>query len=143
MARIKLELPKAFPFSTEIAIRISDINYGGHVGNDSVLSIIHEARVQFLMKHGFTEFNVDGAGIIMVDSVVVYKSESFYGEHALVEVAVDDIQKHGCDFFYRITEKESGREIARAKTSILFFNYEKRTLMEVPKKFATLFRKKS
>ena len=48
MERIKLNLPEQFLFSTNIAVRITDINYGGHVGNDSFLSLIHEARQQFL-----------------------------------------------------------------------------------------------
>ena len=59
MPRIKLDLPKNFHFTTEIPLRISDINYGGHLGNDSVLSILHESRVRFLMEHGYSEFNVE------------------------------------------------------------------------------------
>ena len=46
MARIKLTLPERFPFTTTIPIRITDLNYGGHVGNDTVLALLHEARVQ-------------------------------------------------------------------------------------------------
>jgi len=46
MARIKIEIPDKFIYKTEIPIRITDINYGGHLGNDSLLSIIHEARVR-------------------------------------------------------------------------------------------------
>ena len=59
MARIKLELPDKFPFSTTLYIRIGDINYGGHLGNDSVLAMIHEARLRFLKKHGFTRYDPD------------------------------------------------------------------------------------
>jgi acyl-CoA thioesterase FadM len=80
MPRIKLDLPKHFHFTTEIPIRISDINYGGHLGNDAVLSILHESRVRLLLEHGYSEFNVEGVGIIMTDSAIVYKSEAFYGE---------------------------------------------------------------
>jgi len=106
MSRTKIDLPDKFIFSTEIPIRITDINYGGHLGNDSVLSILHEARVRFLMQYGFTEFNLGGAGLIMVDAVIVYKSESYYGETLRCEIAVDDIQKHGFDFLYRLSDKE-------------------------------------
>ena len=48
MARIKLDLPERFPFSTELRVRITDVNYGGHMGNDSLLGLLHEARVRFL-----------------------------------------------------------------------------------------------
>ena len=53
MPRIKLELPEKLVFSTEIPVRITDINYGGHLGNDSILSIVQEARVRFLNEYKY------------------------------------------------------------------------------------------
>jgi acyl-CoA thioester hydrolase len=140
MSRTKLELPEKFIFSTEIPVRITDINYGGHLGNDSVLSILHEARVRFLMQYGFTEFNLGGSGLIMVDAVVVYKSEAYYGEILKCQVAIDSIQIHGFDFIYELSNKESEREVARAKTSVVCFDYEKRKVVEIPPKFLDIIR---
>lgn len=139
MPRIKLDLPANFHFTTEIPVRITDINYGGHLGNDAVLSIIHEARVRFLMEKGYTEFNVEGVGIIMTDSAVVYKSEAFYGESLRIQVAVKDFSKYGCDLYYLLREQESGREVVHAKTGIAFFDYSTRTLVPVPEKFQHYF----
>lgn len=139
MARIKLDLPEKFDFSTEIAVRISDINYGGHLGHDSVLSLTHEARLRLLRKYDFTEIDIDGSGLIISDVAIVYKSEAFYGETLKIEVATSDFSKYGCDFIYKITEKETGREIARAKTGIVFFDYENRKVAPVPEKFKAIF----
>lgn len=138
MARVRLDLPRQFEFSTKIRVRISDINYGGHLGNDAILSLIHEARLRFLNKNGFTESNIDGSGLIMVDSVIVYKSQGLYGEILSIEVATDNFSKHGCDFIYRITKKETGREIARAKTGVVFFDYEKKRMVRVPERFRAM-----
>jgi len=135
MSRIKIDIPQKFIYKTEIPIRITDINYGGHLGNDSLLSIIHEARVRFLNHLGYSESNVDGSGIIMIDSAIQYKSEGFYGDELLVEVAVNDFTGIGCDFVYRLTNKNTNKEIAVAKTGIVFFNYEKRKTAPVPEKF--------
>jgi len=139
MSRVKLDLPDHFQFSTEIVVRISDINYGGHLGNDSVLSMVHEARVRFLKHYGFTEADIDGVGIIMTDAVIVYKSEGFYGNILRVDVSVQNSSKVGCDFIFRLTNKESASEIARAKTGVVFFNYEQKKIMAMPDKFRTLF----
>ncbi len=139
MARIKLELPENFHFSTEIQVRISDINYGGHLGHDSILTLTHEARVRFLNKYGFSEINIDGVGLIISDAALIYKSESFYGETLRIEIAVIDFSQYGCDFIYKITERESGREVARAKTGIVFFDYEKRKVAPVPERFKQNF----
>ncbi|MFO1422519.1 MAG: thioesterase family protein [Candidatus Competibacteraceae bacterium] len=139
MARIKLDLPDHFPFATELRIRITDVNYGGHMGNDSLLGLLHEARVRFLEQCGFSELNICGLGLIMADSVIVYKSEAFPGERLEIAVTVTDFNKYGCDFVYRVTEKLSGREVARAKTGIVFFDYARRAIQQVPSAFRDLF----
>lgn len=141
MPRIKIDLPSEFVFTTEMPIRITDINYGGHVGNDAILSLVHEARVRFLMEHQWTEFNVEGVGIIMTDSAVVYKSEAFYGESLRIQIAVKDFSRFGCDIYYLFRERETGREVARAKTGIAFFDYAKRELTNVPNSFRSLYDK--
>jgi acyl-CoA thioester hydrolase len=137
MARIKLPLPERFPFTTEIPLRITDINYGGHLGNDAVLGIVQEARVRFLSYHGFSEKDAGGAGIIMVDAVVVYRSEAFYGDVLTVDVAVSDLSTAGCDFVFRIVSRVTGKEVARAKTGIAFFDYRSRSVVPVPEAFRT------
>lgn len=135
MARVKLALPEEFTFETEIAVRITDINYGGHLGNDSVLAIIHETRVRFLKNLGYSEFDVEGAGLIQSDAVIVFKSEGFYGDIVNAKVAVNDFSGTGCDFVFLLLNKETGKEIARAKTGIVFFDYEKKKLLKVPASF--------
>lgn len=135
MNRIKINLPGDFHFKTEIPLRITDINYGGHLGNDKVLTIIHEARVRFLKESGYSEMNVEGFGIIMTDAAVEYKSEGLYGDIVVIEVQARDFDKYGFDMFYRLTSRDSGKEIARAKTGIIIFDYQKRKIVPVPEKF--------
>ena len=135
MARVKLDLPERFLFSTEIQLRASDINYGGHLGNDAVLSIAQEARIHFLRAHGWSEHNVAGVGIIMTDAVVVYRAEAFLGDTLVIDVAVAEIERVGCDFLFRMVNKVSGKEIAQVKTGIAFFDYTLRKPVPVPAEF--------
>jgi acyl-CoA thioesterase FadM len=135
MARVKLQVPADLSFRTEIPIRISDINYGGHLGNDAVLSIVHEARIQFLQSLGYSELDIEGVGIMMTDAVIVYSSEGFYGDVLIVEVGVTDFQLTNCDFVFRLINKLTGKEIARAKTGIAFFNRQTRKISPVPEAF--------
>ena len=95
MARIKIAIPEQFSFSCQIPIRISDINYGGHVGNDTILTIVHEARMQFLKSLDFTEMDFGGKGMIMADAAIEFKNELFYGETIITSVAVTEISKTG------------------------------------------------
>ena len=52
MARIRIELPDRFAFSTDIPLLMSHINYGNHLDNAQLLGIVSEARVRFLKSMG-------------------------------------------------------------------------------------------
>jgi acyl-CoA thioester hydrolase len=134
MARVTIELPEQFVFTTEIAVRITDLNYGGHVGNDTILSIAHEARAQYYRSLGFkNELSFEGTvGQIISDAAVVYKAESFFGDILVVEIATNDFNKYGFDMIYRITNKSSGKEVARAKTGIVCFDYDRKKIAPIP-----------
>ncbi|RFS21442.1 thioesterase [Chitinophaga silvatica] len=126
MARIKIDLPATFPFSTQIPVRIQDVNYGGHVGNDAILSILHEVRIQFLASIGYKELDTTtGEGFIMSDVAIAYKGEAFHGDKFDVAVAAGDFSGFGFDFFYKITalRNEQTIVIAEAKTGMLCFDY--------------------
>jgi len=139
MARVKLALPEKFCFATEIPLRISDINYGGHLGNDSVLSLAHEARLQCMKSAGFSELDCGGAGTIMTDSVIVYKNQGYYGDIVEVKVAVCEFSNLGCDFLYLISNKKTGEELARVKTGIVFYDYKFGQVVAVPESFKKAF----
>jgi acyl-CoA thioester hydrolase len=130
--RIKIELPAKMMFSCEIPLRITDINYGGHLGNDAVLSIMHESRVLFLKNLGYEELKMAGAALIMADSAIIYKSEGFYPETMVVEIGAADFTRSGFDLVYKITAKSTGKEIAIAKTGLLCFDYQTRKIVSIP-----------
>ncbi len=139
MARVKLILPKEFIYTVDIRVRISDINYGNHLGNDAVLSLVHDARLQCLEAHGFSELDIGGRGLMLTDAVIVYKSQGFYGDVLTISVAVADFNKYGCDIFYKVDHQSTGREIARAKTGIVFFDYAEQKISKVPDVFTAVF----
>ncbi len=139
MARIKLEMPEKFAHSVELAVRVGDINYGQHLGNDAVLAFAHEARVCFLRANGFTELDAGGAALIMLDAVVVYKSQARLGDVLIVETAVGEIGPCGFELFYRMTNKQGAAEVARIKTGMAFFDYEAGRVARTPEEFRKAF----
>jgi len=130
MTRIRIELPKQFSFSTKIPIRITDLNYGGHVGNDTVLTLIHEARVQFLKHFGYEELNIEGVSLIMSDAVIEFKNELFYGDTIIAYVAANNFSRVGFDLFYKLTRNETN--IAFAKTGMICYNYNSKKVVSIP-----------
>jgi acyl-CoA thioester hydrolase len=134
MARVKIDMPASFRFSTQIPVRIGDVNYGGHVGNDAIVSILHESRMQYLHAIGCTELKAYGTGLIMADLAVVYKGESFYGDQLTVSVAADEISSVGFDLFYRISMEKEGKTVlvAEAKTAMVCYDYDNHKVSRVP-----------
>jgi len=135
MARVKIELPAKFSFETQIPIRITDLNYGNHVGNDTILSILHEARVQYLEKFGLEELNFAGVGLIMSDVALEFKNEVFYGEKILASVATGEFSKVAFELFYKL-EKESAQQtrnlVAVAKTGMVCYDYSIKRIVSIP-----------
>ena len=135
MARIVIDLPERFAFSTELTVYLSHINYGNHLDNALLLTLVSEARLRFLKSLGYTELDVEGVGIIVADAAVQYKSEAFHGEVLVAAMTPVDFNKYGCDLVWRLSEKDSGREVARGKTGIVFFDYTCRKMAPVPAAF--------
>jgi len=134
MPRLKIELPQKILTSVSIPVRITDINYGNHVGNSSIVEIIHEARVQFLNQHGFTELNIAGTALIMSELSVEFKNESFYNDVLEIKIFSGEMKRVSFELFYEISVKRNGQKIiiAHAKTGMVCYNYENKKVTAVP-----------
>ena len=135
MPRIQIDLPEQFPFSTEITLYLSHMNYAGHLDNALLLTLVSEARARFFKSIGYTELDVEGRGIVISDAAVQYKSEAFHGETMVVSMTADSFNKYGCDLLWQMTDSSSGREVARGKTGIVFFDYQARRIAPLPEAF--------
>lgn len=137
MARIKIDIQGKFLGSVSLPVRITDINYGNHLGNDALVSLIHEARVSWLYTLGYTELNIEGASLIQGDLAVEYLNESFYGDVLTISLYASDISRVSFDLLYLVetNREEKTIPIAKAKTGLICFNYEHRKVMAVPANF--------
>ncbi len=134
MARVKIDLPKEFHFFTSIPVRITDLNYGGHVGNDSILSLIHEARAQFIKSFGYSEMEFAGTGTIMSDVTIEFKNELFYGDIVFASVAASEVSRVSFELYYKLEKEIQNKKIlvAIAKTNMVCFDYEKKKVVPIP-----------
>lgn len=142
MARVQIEIPDNAIFETELVVRVADINYGGHVGNDTMLTLMQEARTQMYRSLGYeNELSFEGSvGQVIADAALVYKAEAFLGDRLVIQIALGEFTKFGFDLFYQVSRKEDDKEIAKGKTGIVCFDYEKRKPAKIP---ASLIKKLS
>jgi acyl-CoA thioesterase FadM len=141
MARLQLELPEhSFRFSTRMTVRSTEINSGQHLGNDSLISMLSEARSRFLFAAGFDDAgSEDGLGIVVTDLATLYKAEAFVRDELLFEVGVMDFNRYGGDITYRVTRPDDGTLIALAKNGFVFFDYRTSKVALMPESFRARF----
>jgi len=134
MGKNNITIPGEFVYETTIPVRITDINYGGHAGNDSILSLVHEARMQFLKTLNYSELDFGGVGLIMSDLAVDFKTELMYGDITKIKVAVSEISKASFNLVYQLSIKREEKEIiaANVRTGMVCFDYNIRKIRAIP-----------
>ncbi len=135
MPRVKLEEQPEYEFHYEIVLQVRDINYGGHLGNDALIGLLHEARLNLLHGLGCSEMNLgDGqTGIILGDLAVNYKAEGFMFDRLSLNSHIGEMGRNSFRIFHRITRNDT--LIALAETGIVTFNYQDRKIVPVPEDF--------
>lgn len=134
MSRVKIDLPEKILAVIDVPVRISDINYGNHLGNDSLVSILHDARVQWLRSLKLTEMDVGGVGLIMSDLEVQFKAEVFYGDVLSVTILTDSPSTVGFELYYAAHNAQK-LLVAKAKTGMVCFDYSKKKVSPIPVSF--------
>ena len=140
MPRRTISLPEKFHFTTQYTVLFSDINGANHMGADRVLPITSEAQLRFIKSLGYKNAVLfEDAGLIMVHSEVQYISETDYADELTIDLAIENMAEKSLDFVYRIFNINKNKETARIKTSMLFFDYDEKKVVAVPKGFTDRF----
>jgi acyl-CoA thioester hydrolase len=136
MPRTKLTAQPVYKFCYPITVQPRDINYGGHLGVDSLVSIIGTARAYIFKSAGLSEGNLgdDRTGIIMTDFLVNLKAEGFMFDNLEVYTHVGELTKNGFRFFHKITRGPS--LVALAEAGFLAYDYTAKKVTSVPVKFS-------
>ena len=121
--------------ATRLEVRVGDINYGGHMGNDKALLVFHDARIRFLESLGYSEKDIGGPGIIMRDAHVNFRKEVFLHDELTVDVGVEEVTLTSFKLTYKVIRLGDGEEVFNGFTGLLAFNYEKRKVVKLPEEF--------
>lgn len=132
MPRVRLEPRPRYPHAVDLTVRTTDLNYGGHLGNDRLLSLVHEARVAFLASEGWSELDMGGRAVIMADAALTYRGEAFAGDVLRFETAAAEVERSGVRLCHRVTRPADGTLIALAETGLAGFDYAARRVAPWP-----------
>ena len=115
-------------FTTDIQMRFRDIDGMGHVNNAVYLSYVELARTQFYM-HQANKRTLDE---------IDFESQATWGDQIQVAVWPSKIGNSSFTLSYEVKEKRTGRILARAKSVLVSYDYEKRKSKPIPDEFRTL-----
>jgi acyl-CoA thioesterase FadM len=117
-----------------VTLQPRDINYAGHLGNDTLISLVGAARADMFRSMGMSELDLgDGqTGIIMSELAVNYKAEAFMFDEFLIDTHIGELGRSGFRLFHRVTKKTV---IALIETGLSTFNYALKKVVPVPETF--------
>jgi acyl-CoA thioester hydrolase len=135
MPRIKLTEQEAYEFGFPIQVRPQDVNFAGHLGNDTLVSLVGTARAHVFHSLELSELDLGDrqTGIIITDLVVNYKAEAFMFDDLLIETHVDEFTEKGFRMFHRI--RKDLTLIALVETGFVTYNYAARKASCIPDSF--------
>ncbi len=135
MPKLKLKELDHYTFSYNLELKVRHINYGGHLGNDALVNILHEARMDMFKKLECSETDLgDGkTGIILADLAVNYKSQGYLFDNLTVFMQIDELNKSSFRLYYKILKDK--RILALAENGIVAFDYETNKITRFPEIF--------
>jgi YbgC/YbaW family acyl-CoA thioester hydrolase len=135
MPRVKLTELTSYEFHHPETIRATDINYAGHLGNEALLGLVHEARSQFLKRLGFNTIvgGENQIGLIIADMAVNFKAEAFVGDSLIIDCQIEEQSQKSFRLYHRI--RRGDQVIALVETGIVAFDYRIGRIASLPEAF--------
>lgn len=132
MPRVILVERPAYEHTYTMTIRVTDINHAGHLGNEALLGLVHEARTHFLKSLNFDTIvgNQQPIGLIIADMVVNFKAEGFAHEEVSVDNQIDELAQKSFRLFHRI--RREGQVLALVETGLVAYSYSARQATHLP-----------
>jgi len=137
MPRVKLtELPN-YEFQHHLTVRATDINYAGHLGNEALLGLVHEARANFLQQLKFNTITTDDqhTGIIIADLAVNFWAEAFAHDHLTIDCQIGDLGERSFRLYHRIRREE--QVIALVESGAVSYDYLAGEVIPLPQDLLT------
>ena len=132
MGKPRIELPDTFLFTAELQVRVTDLNYGAHLGNDRMLGLVHEARYLYLKSLGSAELDIGGLRLVVSDAVLTYHAEVFAGDRLGFDIALGESSARRAEMLYRVRRLSDDKVVARAATGLAFIDPSEGTVVAPP-----------
>ncbi len=119
-------------FTVDLPVRISEVNYGNHLGHAALTSLIHQTKILYFREFNIDERNINGNGAIVKRLEIDYKGEAHFDDMLHVNVRVNAITRTTCILEYVVTKNEANTPVTHVFETLAFINYESRKPVRTP-----------
>jgi YbgC/YbaW family acyl-CoA thioester hydrolase len=124
-----------YKFFFPIRVDASSINQARHLPHHNYLLFFQKARQAYLQQFGFTEQDIAGKRMFIVEAHCIYKKELFLWDEVIVKCRVNELRPKVFVMGYSI-ERE-GLVCARGTTKSVCVNPDTRKSVPLPKAFVS------
>lgn len=128
-----------FKFSIPLKVRIDDLNYGNHVGYQVYFVYFQQARIAYLNQFRFSEFDINGYGMIISEANCKYKQELLFGDDIIVKCKVTELRSKMFIMDYLVTKTD--KVCALGFTNNMCFDYSNKKVVSLPQEFINKIKK--
>lgn len=125
-------------YTTELPVRIYDLNYGRHVGHPELLRLVHQARIHFFANYSLQEHDIGGLCLLVKTSSINFRNEAFCGDVLKFYISINEIKRASMEMVYEITKGNDAIHLATVKETSLFINNTTRQIFPIPQVIRTI-----
>lgn len=135
MPRVILTECERYDFAHSLIVRATDINYAGHLGNEALLGLIHEARSHLMKALGFDTVlsGPEQIGLIIADLAVNFRAEAYAHQELVIDSQIGEIGEKSFRLFHRVRREK--QIIALVETGLVAYDYQSGKVVALPGQF--------
>lgn len=124
-------------FQYNIAVKVTDLNYGHHLANAKMADFLHEARFRFLQSLGYVdEGHIDGVGLILKRLNINFVREVGANDLLTIQLSCNSISQVKFNIHYSVCNQQQ-QIVATADTLMIAFCYERHKIGRLSASFLT------
>lgn len=125
-----------WPFQLSVDVVFRDIDAMGHVNNAVYFTFMETARTTFFINR-LRLADPQDLPVIVAEATCTYLAPLRLGETLQIQMGVSRIGRRSFDLSYRMTAG-SDRLVARARTAMVTYDYQKGAAIPIPAQLRTL-----
>jgi acyl-CoA thioester hydrolase len=122
-------------YSVDLQVRISDINYGGHLDFAKLIAMAGDARAQFFHAKNIKDINENGIGIITRSVQTNYLAQCFFNDILEFNISTEVVKKTRLILSFDVKNKGTKDPVAKILIELIFINYNNGKPVKIPEEY--------